>query len=397
MKRNQQETQSVFSYKPRFDWAAGQAALRGSGMDAALAADFASGDIAKFGIGGSPVAMRELAQRFVDMVGTDAQAIKHYGMDDVTGGISTASAAIPAQFLRQFLPGIVSAAVMPRKIDEMIGKEMFGDPFMEEVVMTFVENTANSRPYGDNANTMLTNFNVNYERRTVVRMENGIEVRRQEEARNAMQNINAADAKRKGASMQLSLDRNLIGHVGWNSGANLTYGVLNAPNLSAYTSVPNGVSGTATWATKTFDEKLYDHRLLINQVRTQSGGLFDPFTQEFTVCVPTSMMDHYATPNSLGSATLMEVLLKTYPKMRVVNTTLFQSANAGANVIYVYAESIDDGLSTDNGQVWVQAVQSEFFTLGTEQKSKGYLEAYMMATAGSICKRPYAVARGTGI
>ena len=71
-------------------------------------------------------------------------------------------------------------------------------------------------------------------------------------------------------------------------------------------------------------------------------------------------------------------------------------ANGGANVFYLYAEEINDG-STDDNRVWVQVVPAKFMALGVDQGAKGITEDYTNATAGVMCKRPYAVYRATGI
>ncbi|MGJ0509053.1 MAG: hypothetical protein ACR652_18420, partial [Methylocystis sp.] len=65
------------------------------------------------------------------------------------------------------------------------------------------------------------------------------------------------------------------------------------------------------------------------------------------------------------------------------------------NVVYLYAEAIADQ-STDGGRTFIQVVPSKFQVLGVEQKAKGYLEDYTNATAGIMCKRPYAVIRRSG-
>ena len=58
--------------------------------------------------------------------------------------------------------------------------------------------------------------------------------------------------------------------------------------------------------------------------------------------------------------------------------------------------SIDD-MSTDGGRVWIQPVPTKFQVLGVQQLAKAYEEDYSNATAGAMCKRPYAVVRYYGI
>jgi hypothetical protein len=73
--------------------------------------------------------------------------------------------------------------------------------------------------------------------------------------------------------------------------------------------------------------------------------------------------------------------LKTAPELN--------AANGGANVAYLYPESVNDG-ATDDSRVWAQLVPSKFQTIGVAKLAKNYVEDYSNALAGVMCKRPYA-------
>ena len=72
------------------------------------------------------------------------------------------------------------------------------------------------------------------------------------------------------------------------------------------------------------------------------------------------------------------------------------AAYSSDNVFYLYADKIDD-MSTDGGRVFIQPVPTKFQVLGVQQLAKAYEEDYSNATAGVMCKRPYAVVRYYGI
>jgi hypothetical protein len=55
------------------------------------------------------------------------------------------------------------------------------------------------------------------------------------------------------------------------------------------------------------------------------------------------------------------------------------------------------GSSTDDRRTFIQPVPARFQVLGVEQLAKAYIEDYTNATAGVICKRPFAVSRISGI
>jgi hypothetical protein len=71
-------------------------------------------------------------------------------------------------------------------------------------------------------------------------------------------------------------------------------------------------------------------------------------------------------------------------------------ANSGANVFYIFADAVND-LSSDDGRTFAQLVPAKFQVLGVQQMTKGYEEDYSNATAGIMCKRPWAVTRWSGI
>jgi hypothetical protein len=65
-------------------------------------------------------------------------------------------------------------------------------------------------------------------------------------------------------------------------------------------------------------------------------------------------------------------------------------------VFYLFADRVMDD-STDDGRTFLQVVPAKFMVLGVSQLTKAYEEDYSNATAGVMCKRPYAVVRRSGI
>jgi len=322
------------------------------------------------------------------------QMMEGLGFDAIEPSITPGSIATPIQFLQTWLPGFVYMITAARKIDELIGISTVGAWEDEEVVQGILELLGTSVPYGDVTNIPLSSWNNSYERRTVVRFEEGMMVGRLEEARTARANINSADTKRRAATVALEIQRNRIGFFGYNAGANRTYGFLNDPGLPAYTNVAAGVGGLP-WSTKTFLEITADIRTMLALLRTQSQDTIDPETTQITLALASNVVD-YLTVTSVYGNSVRDWLTETYPKVRVVSAPELNGANGGANVAYMYAESLDDG-STDDGRVITQIVPTKFKVLGVEQKAKGYIEDFSNATAGVLVKRPYAIVRKSGL
>lgn len=308
--------------------------------------------------------------------------------------LTTPSITTPVQFLQAWLSGFVEVVTAARRIDELVGIVVQGSWESEEVVQGILEQTGNAVPYGDYTNVPLSSWNVNFERRTVVRFEEGMQVGRLEEARAAAIRISSADSKRNAAANALEIQRNRVGFYGYNDGDNRTYGFLNDPSLPAYVNLPNGAGGNPEWNDKTFLEITSDIRTSVAALRAQSKDLIDPERVNLTLAIATLSVDFLTVTSDFGIS-VRDWMTKTYPKMRVVSAPELDAANGGDNVFYLFAEELADSGSDDN-RTFVQVVPAKFQTLGVMQMTKSYEEDYTNATAGVMCKRPYAVVRRSG-
>lgn len=311
-----------------------------------------------------------------------------------TAPITTASIPTPLQFLQSWLPGFVKVMTAARKIDDILGIKTVGSWKDQEIVQGIVEPAGVASEYGDYTDIPLTNWNTNFERRTVVRGEQGIQVGMLEEDRASAMNLNSAETKRQQAAVSLEILRNAIGFYGWDNGNNRTFGFLNDPNLPPYITSTSG----AGWSHGVFQEIINDIRVGIIQLRVQSQDQVDPEKVDITLALPTNKVDLLTVVTDFGIS-VRDWLKQTYPKVRVVSAPELQGANGTDDVYYMFAEDISSEIdgSSDGGEVFVQLVQTKFNTTGVEKKAKTYIEDYTNATAGVLCKRPWAVVRMTGI
>lgn len=311
--------------------------------------------------------------------------------------LGTMSITTPVQFLQTWLPGFVRIISAARKIDTLIGVATVGNWDDEEIVQGVMEPVGYAELYSDSGNIPLSSYNTAFERRTVLRFEKGINVGILEETRAARMRVAVANEKRISATLALEISRNRIGFYGFSSGSNRTFGFLNDPSLPAYATVVPGASTSTLWSTKTFIEITADIRVMAAtlQANTLDTVPIDEKTP-ITFVVPTSLKQFLTITNVQGTLSVAGWIKQTYPNWRVESCPEFQLANGGANVAYLYAEQVDDG-ATDDSRTFVQAVPAKFMTLGVEKRSKNYLEDYSNATAGCLCKRPYALVRVTGI
>ncbi|WP_310625795.1 major capsid family protein [Limnohabitans sp.] len=329
-------------------------------------------------------------------IGTDSSVA--HAMDAIAQPLSTPSLDAAAQFLQVFMPGFVAVAMQPRKIDELIGMSTVGEWHMEEIVQGFVEQAGNAVLYSDNSNIPLANINSQFERRSIVRFEQGMQVGIQEGRVAGEQGLNMEDMKRQAVIISLEQRRNQVGFYGYNNGTNRTYGFLNDPSISAYVTLPNGASGNPLWSGKTYLEIIADLRLMMKTLRVQTKGSIDPKSTNVTLALPVAAHDYLSVVNVQGTASVQDWITTTYPKTRIISAPEMDLANGGVNAAYLYAESwgVEDA-STDNSAVWVQMVPTKYMLTGVEQRAKGRVEDAVNATAGAMLKRPLAVARFSGL
>lgn len=344
----------------------------------------------KLGFGFDPGVAREMYRMY-------AMDAVDFGMDSIQGNVT--SPAIPGlvQFLQYWLPGQVYVMTAIRQADELMGIQTQGEFSDEQIVQEMLENTGYPRPYSDNGNVPLADFNITFPERTNVRFELGMRVGTLEEERNARIRVNAGQAKRESCGLNLEITRNLVGFNGYNGGNNNTYGFLNDPGLLPYNTVANGASGNPEWSTKTFLEIQQDFLAAFSQLITQSQGNIDASKVPVVVGVATNAYVNLTKTSDFGIS--VKKWLEENYKVRIVQAPQLNNANGsglGAGGFYIYPERVND-LSTDDGRVWLQVVPQKFRVLGVQKLVKSWEEGYANATAGAMCKRPWAVTRWSGI
>lgn len=314
-----------------------------------------------------------------------------FGMDaDLTAPLTAGSITTPIQFAQAWLPGLVRIVTSPRKIDNLVGITTQGDWADEEIVQSLVGNSGEAVPYTDDGNIPLANWNLNFVTRTIVRFEQGLKVGRLEQERAAKVRIASADEKRYGVTEALEIIRNLVGFFGYNDGTNKTYGILNDPQLLPYNALPTG-----DWANATYLQVIDDLIFMAATLQNQSDGRIDPKEGVIKLVIAT-VTDQYLNKTSDFGKSVRTWIKETYPNWVIETAPQFGAANAGQNVAYLYAESVDMS-GTDDSRTFIQVVPAKFRSLGVQQTAKGYIEDYSNATAGVMNKRPYANARFTDL
>jgi hypothetical protein len=308
----------------------------------------------------------------------------------IVGPALTPSSAIPAEFLRTWMPGVLRQATQPATIDELVGIQTIGAWSDQEIYVNVSEPVAKAELYGDYSNVPLASYATQLDYRTVFRFEQGFQVGKLEEDRQARAGFNSGTEKRFSAELSLDLSRNAIGYNGFAISGSRTFGLLNDPNLPAY------VSTAAAWSTATFDQIIADLTGMFNRIEVAGRGIIKEDMQ-IVLALPIGFKQYLAKTNTNGSLTVRQWLTENYPNVRIETTPNFNLANGGANVAYMWVESVPVTGNTATDQTIIQAVPSRFQVLGTEQRVKGYVEDFTNATAGVWVLKPWAVQRLTGL
>lgn len=330
-------------------------------------------------------------------------AMLEHAMDSNDVGLSPAplsgltTPSIPGlwQFLQTWLPGLVRVITAVRQMDELVGLSTIGEWKDESIVLKILEPLGTAQPYTDGGNIALTSWNLNFEDRTIVRFEAGLQVAPLEEARSGSVQVSSADEKRIQVAEALEVQRNRVGFYGYNDGSGRTFGFLNDPNLPAYVTAANGAGGSPLWSLKTTLEIIADLRQGLTALEVNSLGRIRAQRDAITIAIPNGYTNYLGTPTEFGYS-VNEYMQKNYPNARFETAPELNDANGGASAMYFYADSVMDS-GTDDNRTFIQAVPTKMFTLGVEKKVKGYVEGYTNATAGILLKRPFAVYRMTGI
>lgn len=317
----------------------------------------------------------------------------------ITQPVTTPSNGTPVQFLQEFLPGVVNVLTTVRKADMVAPVVTAGDWHLEEVIQKTMEHTANPQLYSDHGGVPLVSFNETYERRQVVRFEMGVQLNPLADARAAATGTSPQNEKRVALAEGFEILRNDIAFYGFNIGTGKTYGILNDPQLPAYITVANGAGGDTTWASKTAVEIINDLATALRALEIQAGGHIDPTMTRVDLEIPLAFNSYLTQSDSsfTNGKTAMEWLKENYPMVQVTTVPQFTAANAGENVFYLKAVSVDNS-GTDGGEAMIQIVPAKMRAMGSVQNEKGgTTEAYTAAYAGVFTKRPYAVVRYTDI
>ena len=197
------------------------------------------------------------------------------------------------------------------------------------------------------------------------------------------------------AMRALAIDRNNFFFTGVSVKGTTTpiYGLLNDPNLGAYTAVPT-VGGNTTWATKTPEAIANDITTAYTALNAQSNGLVSEGVEagrgKLVLAVAPGCVTQLNRTNTYGK-TARAMLEETYgDRLEIVSVPQFTNADSASDVFYlIYKE---DGYETIlNSYVEMSRVYPLFV------KDSTVSQKISAATSGCVVQYPMFVVRYNGL
>ena len=323
------------------------------------------------GIGMSKNAIREIAMN------KDA-----YGFDEAPALQTIPSVGTPVQFLQWWSPKVIKTLYAKRVADEILGVTNAGSWEDAEVIVPEVETTGQAALYGDYVNGENSNFNVNFNKRAVVRFLSTVSVGTLEEMQISRMRMSAKERKMVATTNALEIQRNQVAFNGFLVGNQANYGILNDPRLPAYGTLPANDKGKTDWASKAYGEIASDIRMMLRDLEVKMAGLFSSRDDSFTMVLPmaaSQAMTAVPQYNSYGFDGSVEAWFKkAYPRARIVYAPQFDKALGGQNVVLIFVDEIDGEKNAD------QFIQQKMFLVGFERRDTYIKETYSNATAGAF-------------
>lgn len=305
-----------------------------------------------------------------------------YGFDEAPALQTIPSVGTPVQFLQWWSPKVIKTVYAKRAADDILGLTISGNWEDVEVIVPEIETTGVANFYGDYVNGQNSNFNVNFNKRSVVRFMSTVTVGNLEEMQISRMRQSAKEQKMVASTNALEIQRNLTAFNGLVVGKEACYGMLNDPRLPAYGTLPANDKGKTNWASKTYVEIINDIRMMLRELEVKMAGNFSSREDAFTMVLPMAASQAMtAVPQfgANGANGSVEAWFKSvYPRARIIYVPNFDKALGGQNVVLVFADEVNGEKNAE------QFVQAKMFLVGFERRDTYIKETYSNATAGAF-------------
>lgn len=265
-----------------------------------------------------------------------------FRVQDAAPMFSTNNVNFPAGLLAQLSPVVVENILSKRSGEEVAGsRRKVLDWADEDFYIPLIERTGETTPYSDFGQSRVAGINPTFERGGHYRFSVSLNIGNLEEEQLAKAKINAYDYKMSAAGEALEVEANRAafeGYISNSSNAYLCYGILNHPNLPAYT------AASKQFSAMTYDELMAFFAAAIAKLTTQTGNQIN-VNSKIRVAIASDAFAYLAGLVTTFGYSALEGLKKAYPNMEFVSTYEFNGAYNSQNVIYFIGESAAGGVA----------------------------------------------------
>lgn len=294
-------------------------------------------------------------------------------------------------------PKAIEILTAPRVADKIARAEKNGKWGDKLVTFKLKEYTGATRP-DDGLTSDGLQVKTNYEQqvRGVYYYTTGWMATDLEEATTQGMQENYRADQAEGAMRTLAIDRNDFFFRGVAEAGLVQpiYGMLNDPNLTAYSTVATNVGNTSTyWADKTPEEIYNDIVTAVNALYTQSNGIVEDELPngKLKCAVATGSLGQLDRTNSFG-VTARKLLKETYgDKIEFIAVPQLNSADSSSDCFYMIFDWNEGDATIVNSYVEMAKAYPIY------QKDSVVSQKLSAATSGCFVQYPWAIVRYNGI
>lgn len=303
-----------------------------------------------------------------------------YALQNFNIGLGTALTRINNEHIEMITQSL--------KAEYIVGERTRELDFEEDNLLTAeIKFAGETSSYSDTTNPNTLSLNVNMVETGHLRDSINIRLGDLQSNKLTKANINAMDKMISGAIKTLMQRWNDVcfkGNSDNNADTTNVYGILNYPHLSEFITLKTDLANVEY---KTLHQ---DIKTLISELQSQNNHIDD--TTEMRLCVTQGIYNALKVEGNMQK-TLMSVLKETYPNLTIVsNVNEFRGAYNDKSVIYILAETPDDGSLVKRT---AKAPYSELGLFSRVDERENYISQNIsIGHCGVVFNKPYNVVRG---
>lgn len=276
---------------------------------------------------------------------SDIKALQNKGIlrtQDAQPLFSGNNVNMPSGLLAQLSPVVVESILAKRSGEEVAGsRRKMLDWADEDYYIPLVERTGGTTPYSDFGQSRVAGINPTFSKGGHYRFSASLNIGSLEEEQYAKAKMNAYDLKMGAVGEALEVEANRVafeGYIDNSANAYKCYGILNHPDLPAYT------ASAKLFSAMTYDEIMAFFASAVANLTTQSGNQVN-VNSKIRVAIASDCFAYLAGLVTTFGYSALEGLKKAYPNMEFVSTYEFNGAYNNQNVIYFIGESPAGGVA----------------------------------------------------